>query len=85
MSRLVPFDIYRTESLKLNGEQFTVHFSKSNNDEAYELFAINNDESKNLRASFSSDTAANFSQLHAGRQLEDLVYKILRTKSCHEL
>lgn len=77
MSSLISFNVYRTESLTLNGESFTVSFTKRTDGEEYALFAVNDARTKSWRGFYSSEIAADFKH-STGQKLEDEVYKVLR-------
>ncbi len=84
MTSLISFSIYRTESVTLKGEKFTVCFSKRTDGEEYALFAVNDSGTKNWRAFYSSDVASDFAASTDGK-LEDEVYKVLKSDIEHGL
>jgi hypothetical protein len=72
MSKLIAFQIYRTEQIVINGELFTVNFTKKKDGEEYRPIAINDDKTKQLCGSYSVETAND--SLHiTGRKLEEEV------------
>lgn len=78
MTELISFHIYRTESVKLVGENFNVYFSKRTDGEEYALFAVNESKSKRWRAFYTPEVAYDFE--HAtGEKLEEDVFKILKS------
>ena len=78
MTDLISFHIYRTESIKLKDEQFTVYFSKRTDGEEYALFAVNDSKSKSWRAFYTPEVASDFKQ-STGQKLEEEVYKVLQS------
>lgn len=77
MSKLIAFQIYRTERITINGELFTINFMKKKDGEEYKLIAINDDKTKQLHGSYSAETADDFLNI-TGRRLEEEVYSILK-------
>jgi hypothetical protein len=77
MTQLIAFEIYRTEVLVLNGERFTVRFSKRKDAEEFALFAVNDAGTKSCNGFYSPETAADF-MASTGQRLEDEVYKVLK-------
>ena len=76
MSDLLAFNIYRTEKLNLTGELFTINFTRRNDGQEFAIHALNQSGSKNLRVSFTKETADDFSILQ-GDDLATEVYKVL--------
>lgn len=77
MSEIIAFETYRTENITINGESFTVHFTKRKDGEEYALFAVNDDRTKNWRGFYSAETAVDFTR-STGRRLEEEVYSVLK-------
>lgn len=78
MTDILSFQIYRTESIELNGERFTVYFSKRIDTEAYELFAVNDSKSKSWRAAYTREVAFDFNQA-TDQNLAEEIYKLFRS------
>ncbi len=78
MTDILSFQIYRTESIEINRERFTVYLSKRTDIEAYELFAVNDSKSKSWRASYTSEVAFDFNQA-TNQSLADEIYKLFRS------
>jgi hypothetical protein len=77
MTELIAFEIYRTEALTLNGEEYTVRFAKRKDHEQYALFADNDIGTKSWRCFYSPEVAADFKR-STGKALESEVYSVLK-------
>lgn len=77
MSEIIAFENYRSEKITINGESFTVHFSKRKDGEEYALHAVNDDGTKNWRGFYSAETAADFTR-STGQKLGEGVYSVLQ-------
>lgn len=75
---LIAFETYRTETLQIKGETFTVTFTKRKDGEEYAVFAVNDSGSKRWRAFYTSETADDFNT-STGQQLADEVLKVLQS------
>lgn len=76
MSDLIAFHVYRTETLELKGNQYTVSFTKRSDQEEYALFAVSANKLKSCHAFYSREVAEDFKK-STDHALEDKVYKIL--------
>lgn len=79
MSDLLAFSIYRTERLNFNGEVFTIYFTEHKDGQEFAVKALNQSGTKNLKGSFTKETAIHFSKL-GGDDLATEVYKILKSE-----
>lgn len=78
MTDLISFHKYRTESIELKGEHFTVYFSKRTDGDEYALFAVNDSKSKSWRAFYTPEVASDFEQA-TGQKLEEEVSRVLQS------
>ena len=77
MTELIAFQTYRTERLQINGDLFTVQFTKrKGRPDVYALFAINDDTTKSWQCFYSGKTANEFEKT-AGNRLEELICAVL--------
>lgn len=77
MSELIAFHVYRTETLELKGNQYTVSFTKRSDQEEYALFAVNANKLKSWHAFYSREVAEDFKK-STDHVLEYKVYEILK-------
>ena len=78
MTNLIAFQTYREETIELQGEKFTVRFTKRKDQEEYALFATNANGTKNWRGFYTSEVARAFN-LTTSKKLEEAVYEVLRS------
>lgn len=76
MSEIIAFEIYRVESLTINGENFVVYFTKKKDSAEYKLIALNEDRTTCLQRTYWAETADDFTHKKGGK-LEKAVYNIL--------
>lgn len=77
MTELIAFQAYRTERLQINGDLFTVQFTKrKDRPDVYALFAINDDTTKSWQCFYSGKTANEFEKT-TGNRLEELICAVL--------
>lgn len=77
MTQLIPFEIYRKEVLILNGQEYTVSFSRRFDGEEHQIFAVNFEGNRSIRGSFSTEMADDFTH-YTGNDLQKAVYNILK-------
>lgn len=77
MTELIAFKIYRTETIKVGGETFTVRFTYRTDGEEYALFASNTDNTKRWKCFYSTQVADDFNELK-GESLASEVLKVLK-------
>jgi len=78
VTNLIAFHTYREEMIELQGEKFTVRFTKRKDQEEYALFATNASGTKNWRGFYTPEVAKEFT-LTTGKKLEETVYEVLRS------
>lgn len=77
MSELMAFDLFRTEPLDVDGEKYTVHFSKRRDGEETKISAVHDhDTNKSVAIHFSTEAAPDFYST-TGRPLSDEVVALL--------
>ncbi len=76
MTELLAFQTYREETIELQGEKFTVRFTKRKDQEEYALFATNAVGTKNWRGFYTLEVATEFN-LITDKKLEEAVYQVL--------
>ena len=78
VTSLIAFQTYREETIELQGEKFTLRFTKRKDQEEYALFATNAGGTKNWRGFHTPEVAREFN-LITGKKMEEAVYKVLRS------
>ena len=77
MSELIAFDLFRTEPLDVDGEKYTVHFSKQRDGEETKISAVSDQhKNKSVVIHFSTEVGSEFYATR-GHPLSDEVVALL--------
>lgn len=82
MTRLIAFDIYRTERISIPGRTLTARFLRRKDREAYELLVSDDSTEEIWKCGYSVETARDFAAETGGR-LEQHVYEIFKSDVVH--
>lgn len=78
MTQLIGFDIYRTETIEINGTSYTVRFAVSKDGQEHKLFVSNESNSKQASYEFTQEVSSDFKH-YQGQELQDQVFSIIKS------
>jgi len=78
MTQLIEMEIYRTKSININNNQYTIRFAVNKDESEYTMFVSNETDQKQSKYSFQKETADNFGKV-TGEELKELVESFIRT------
>lgn len=77
MTQIISMSIYRTETLTISGDAYTVQFTSTSDGQDHALMVSNDKSNKQGKYHFSSDVANDLKHYH-GKELADEVLKIIK-------
>lgn len=78
MTKLIGFQIYQTEDFHIQGSDFTIRFTLSNDGSEYALLVSNITLGKEAKYSYTKETADDF-KLYKKLELKEEIVKIIKS------
>jgi hypothetical protein len=76
MTELIGFDIYKTETVLINGTNYTIRVASRKDEQEYILIVSNDSSGKNQKYTIRGETAKDFKHYH-GSKLKSEILQII--------